>query len=81
MRRKDSITMSFLELCITVGEGIVVHGLFEVDGIEDIDAVAFFKQQLSALHDDAALCWDTVKTDKSKSHMVFHLFSSELQLF
>lgn len=40
---------------LDVGKGIVVHGFAEVDGIEDLDLVAFPQEKLSAFHYDAAL--------------------------
>ena len=35
-----------------VREGIVSHGLFEVDGVENLDAVAPAPQEISAFHDN-----------------------------
>ena len=32
-----------------------MHGLFEVDGVEDFQFVALFQQQSAAFHDNAAL--------------------------
>ncbi len=41
---------------LDVGKGIVVvHGFVEVDGIEDLDPVAFPQEKLSAFHYDATL--------------------------
>jgi len=40
---------------LDVGKGIVVHGFVEVDGIEDLDLIAFPQEKLSAFHYDAAL--------------------------
>ena len=40
---------------MNVREGIVAHTFFEVDGVEDFDAVAPAPQEISAFHDDAAL--------------------------
>ena len=38
-----------------VGEGVVVHGFFHVDGVQETDAVAELLQHCSALDEDAAL--------------------------
>ena len=46
---------------VDIGEGVVVHGFFEVDRVEDADFVALPQQEITALHGDAAL-W--VRNDK-----------------
>ena len=38
-----------------VGEGVVVHGLFHVDGVQETDAVAELLQHFPALDEDTAL--------------------------
>ena len=38
-----------------VGEGVVVHGFFHVDGVQETDAVAELLQHFSALDEDTAL--------------------------
>ncbi len=38
-----------------IGKRIVVHGLLEIDCIEDFDAVVVPLQELSALNDDLTL--------------------------
>ena len=42
-------------LTMNIGEGVIVHGLLEVDGVEDLDVIAALQQSVSALDDDAAL--------------------------
>ena len=40
---------------MNIGEGVIVHGLFEVDRVQDLDAVAHAPHEVSALHHHAAL--------------------------
>ena len=49
-------------LRVDIGEGVVVHGLFEVDGVEKFDTVILLLQQLPAFDQDAALWERFVKT-------------------
>ena len=37
---------------VNIGEGIVVHGLAEVDGVEHPNLIPCRHQQLAALHDE-----------------------------
>ncbi|MPM90932.1 hypothetical protein SDC9_138055 [bioreactor metagenome] len=52
-QRRDQLQNVFF--AVNIREGIVTHGLFEVDGVEDFNAVAPAPQELSAFHNDAAL--------------------------
>ena len=38
-----------------IGKGVIVHGLFEVDGVQNFQPVAVMQQHLSAFGNDAAL--------------------------
>ena len=48
---------------VEIGKGVVVHGLFEVDGVEDADFIPFPQKKPAALHHDAALWVCDNKTD------------------
>ena len=37
---------------VDIGEGVVVHGLFEVDGVQDFQLVAVFQKCVPALDHD-----------------------------
>ena len=49
-----------------IGKRIVVHRLFEVDGVENLDVVVMLQQGISALNDDTALRDCSVKTEERK---------------
>ena len=40
---------------VDIGKGIVVHALFEIDGIQDPDLISVFLQGMSALQNDGSL--------------------------
>ena len=42
-------------LAVDISEGVVVHALFEIDGVQDPDLVAVLLQGVAALQDDGAL--------------------------
>ena len=52
-QRSDELQDVLLRM--DVGEGIVVHGLFEIDGVEHLDAVAVSLEQLSAFDEHLPL--------------------------
>ncbi len=39
---------------VNVGKGVIVHGFFEIDGVENLDVVAVFQQSVAALNYNAA---------------------------
>ena len=45
-----------------ISERIIVHGLLEIDGVENLDVVVMLQQGVSALNDDTALWERFVKT-------------------
>lgn len=51
-------------LRVDIGEGVVVHGLLEVDGVQNFDAVALVPQQLPDLADEAAFWIGDDETDR-----------------
>lgn len=49
------IVFQALLLTVDIGEGIVVHALLEIDGIQDSDLIPVLLQSMAALQDDSAL--------------------------
>ena len=46
-----------------ISERIIVHGLLEIDGVENLDVIAILQKSVSALNDDTALRKRFVKTE------------------
>ena len=51
-----------------IGEGIVVHRFFEVDGIEDFQLVLESQEHLTALGNDAALRVLSIRIEKKVNY-------------
>ena len=53
---------------VYVGKRVVVHGLFEVDGVEEFDTVIFRLQQLPAFDQDTAFRVLSIKKKKKVNY-------------
>ena len=50
-----------------IGEGVIVHRLLKVDGVENLDGVAMLQKGVAALNHDAAFRKRFVNTENDNS--------------
>ena len=50
-----------------IGEGVIVHGLFEVDGVQDFQLVTVFQKCVPALDHDTTFRKRFVNTENDNS--------------
>ena len=55
-------------LCTDIGERVVVHGLFEVDGVEEFDSILLLLQQFTAFYENAAFRVLSIRIEKKVNY-------------
>ena len=74
-----SVSYTHLDVYKRQGEGVVMMGLAEVDGVENLDAVAFPLQEASALYHHAPLRVLSIR-NKKKSILLLSGFIAAVVL-
>ena len=63
---------------VDIGEGVIVHGLFEVDGVQDFQLVTVFQKCVPALDHDTTFRKRFVKIENGKVTNYFQFRNSPL---